>query len=798
MDMTRTKTVLSAAILCCALVACDTAAEKEAKYLTRGMTLLEQGDFDKARVEFKNAGKINPTDPDVRYRLGLADEAQGDLRGAFGNFLLAEQQNARFRPTLLKLTQFFMSGGAYEEADKRLAIVLEDEPGSVDGIALKAALLLRREDYVATEIEARRALQLDPQNIAAISVLCGMYIALDQGEKAEEVVNGGLALSHDNLALLHLKIAMYKKLQNDAKVEATYKHVLALRPGDRTSRLELIQLYQGQNRIDDAEAVLRDGVAVAPLDWDMKKVLVAFLNEYRGLEVAETEVRGYMAKSPDKPDLVFWLVELYIKTNAVDRAVALLQQVIAKDGDGPVGLQARNALAGISLHQGQRPLAERLIGEVLEKSPGNRPALYMRASFSFEDGHYQGAVTDLRAILGESARDVNALRLLAEALLRQNYLDLAIDAGNQLVEADPADIAARVRLAQMYQMSGSPQRALDILASAVKVSPNDPAIWDTEAQIQISTNDNKGAEASIITLQALPGQQLAAAFLSGQLLSQSGQSESAIKQYSIVVLADPKAPLGEHALAALVDVDGRLHKLDDAALLIEGLKDQTPFIATTLGEVYWGLGKQDAAASQFDKAIAMDAPPRPQPYLDRARLYLSQQKPEQAAEVLSRGMAALPRDIDIPNMLAEVDETLGHYPQAVSLYEALLDSHPGLDVVANNMAQLIADYQNNDLQARDRALKVAERFQGATNPLLLDTLSWVYFRQEKLPQALVLAERVLTYPNLPAQVHYHLGAILLSANRKDEARGQLELAVADGGSYAGSDEAKRLLKSIPL
>lgn len=798
MDMTRTKKLLSAAMLCCALVACDSAAEKETKYLKRGIILLEQGEVDKARVEFKNAGKINPTDPDVRYRLGLADEAQGDLRGAFGNFLLAEQQNARFRPALLKLTQFFMSGGQYEEADKRLAIVLEDEPESVDGIALKAALLLRRGDYVATETEARRALQLDPQNVAAISVLCGMYIALNQGERAEEVVADGLTRSKDSLPLLRLKIAMFKKLQNDAKLEATYKEVLALRPEDRTSRLELAELYRGQNRFDEAEGALRDGVAATPLDWDMKKVLVAFLNEYRGLDAADREVRGFMAKSPEKPDLVFWLADLYIKNNAVDRAVALLQQVVTKDGDRAVGLQARNALATISLRQGQRPLAERLMGEVLEKSPGNRPALYMRASLSFEDGHYQNAVTDLRAILGESARDVSALRLLAEALLRQNYLDLAIDAGNQLVEAAPADIAARVRLAQMYQMSGSSQRALDILAAAAKVSPNDPAIWDTEAQIQILTKDFKGAESSIVTLQALPDQQLAAAYLSGQLLSQTGQSEKAIQQYSAIVLVDPKTPLGERALAALVEVDGQQQKLGDAAQFIEGLKAETPFIATTLGEVYWALGRQDAAAAQFDKAIAMEASPRPKPYLDRARLYLSQQKPEQAAEVLTRGMAALPRDVEIPNMLAEVEEAQGHYQQAVSLYQGLLDSHPGLDVVANNMAQLIADYQNNDLQARDRALKAAERFQSATNPLLLDTLSWVYFRQEKLPQALVLAERVMTYQNLPAQVHYHLGAILLSANRKDEARGQLELAVADGKNYAGSDEAKRLLKSIAL
>jgi cellulose synthase operon protein C len=91
MMWTKTRAAASMLALCLALSACDSPEEREAKYIKRGMQLFEQGSYDKARVEFKNAAKISPTDPDVRYRLGLVDEAQGNLRDAFINFVRAEE-----------------------------------------------------------------------------------------------------------------------------------------------------------------------------------------------------------------------------------------------------------------------------------------------------------------------------------------------------------------------------------------------------------------------------------------------------------------------------------------------------------------------------------------------------------------------------------------------------------------------------------------------------------------------------------------------------------------------------------
>ena len=86
MKTSRVLALVTAVALALVLTACGDANDREAKYIKRGIALFDKGDYEKAKLEFKNAAQIKPTDPEVRYRLGLVDEAQGDLRNAFVNF----------------------------------------------------------------------------------------------------------------------------------------------------------------------------------------------------------------------------------------------------------------------------------------------------------------------------------------------------------------------------------------------------------------------------------------------------------------------------------------------------------------------------------------------------------------------------------------------------------------------------------------------------------------------------------------------------------------------------------------
>ena len=786
---------LATALIGFSLCACDSQQEREAKYIKRGNELFEKGDYTKARLEYKNAARISPTDAEVRYRLGMVDEAENNLQNAFKNFIAAEQQNAHFHPALLKLAQYLLAAEQYDESQKRIGVVLADAPNDPEAHALNAALLLRKKNFDETEKEARIALEKDATNVTAFSVLTGLYSAKNEGVKALETVEEGIARNPESLPLMLLRAMLYEQASNMEKVIEAYQPIIKLKPTEVRFRADLASIYLKLGKVDEAEAILRAGVADMPENWEMKKRLVAFLGENRGMDVAEKEIRDAMANNTSD-DLYFWLADLYTEHHAVDRAVALLEQIVAKDQFDHSGLNARASLARLQFVKGNKELADKLIKVVLEKAPDNQEALFIKARMSVDEGYYQEAVSDLRTIIRDNPKAKNAYQLLAEVLLLQGHLNLAIDTLSQLIDIDPGNTPARVRLAQMYGLNDDTKRALDLLNIVTKSNPNYNVGWESTARIAISAKNWLVADAAVKVLAELEGQQLTASFLKGQILDENGKDEEAIRLYTTVIDADPSATLSEHALSALVDAYHKLGKLESAVIYMRGLKTESPFVATLIGECLVKLNKTEEAAPIFDKVIAGKASFQ-EPYIGRAKIYMDEKKIDEALAVLKEAIKVAPGNTNASMMAADIFGATGRHKDAISIYEEVLAHNPNADAAANNLAQLIADYQSDDSAAMEKARQYAERFANSDNPFLLDTIGWVYLRQGNLQRAQTIMERVIKMSDkLSPQVHYHYGALLFKLGRTEEAKTELKQATIEGIVYSGREEAKRLLEEL--
>lgn len=777
------------------LAGCSDPEQRAAKYVKSGMEYLAQGQFEKARVEFKNAGRIKPTDPDIRYRLALVDEAQGNIRAAFLGFREAESQNPRFAPALLKLAQYYLAAEHYDQVQQRLDIVLADAPDNAEGHAIKGALLLRRNDHPNAEKEARLALDKDPGNTTAVAVLTGLYTAMEQPERAVSVLEEGIARHPKDVPLLQLRVALFRKLGDIDKAAAAYEALFAVRPDDPGLRSDLARMLVEANRPDQAEKALRDAVAQDKSNLQMKTRLVSFLQEVRGPKAAEAQIEAFIKAEPNVNAYRFWLSDAKLRSGDVEGATRILRDVATQQRMEPPGLAARAMLARIDFSRGDREAAERLVKEILERAPTNPDALFLRANLSFERGDYQGTVTDVRTILRDNPRNKTVYQLLSEALLRQGRLDLAIETLSQLRDLAPEIPAARVRLAQLLHMNGDSNRALAELASVTQAEPDYPVAWESIARLAIPLKDWKTAENAIARLEAIDGQKNIATFLRGELLAANGKDEEAIKAYVAVIDADPNAPLTEYAVASLANSYRRLGKLEAGTKYLEGLNLQSPASLTVLGESYSRLGKLDRAATAIDAALAQ-TPGVAGPYILRARLYLTDGQRVPAADVLKRGIAAVPGDVQLPLMLADLLGSMGRVPEAIAMYENALQRNPSLDVAANNMAQLIADHQYSDPQALEKARRVAERFVTTSNPLFQDTLAWVYVRQGQVDQALPILARITAEKSIPKQVNYHYGKALMMSGDKAAAKRQLELAVSDAKPYPGIEEARQLLGQL--
>ncbi|HVI52551.1 MAG TPA: tetratricopeptide repeat protein [Candidatus Sulfotelmatobacter sp.] len=789
--------IASVLALSAVLGGCSSSEEREAKYIKRGISAFETGQFAKARIEFKNALAIKPTDSEALYRLGTVDEAEGDLNNAFGNYIHAEEQNAHFAPALLKLAQYYMAANELDQAQRRVDVLLADNAKDPENHALLAALDLRRQQYPETEQEVRVALATDPANVSAYSVLIGLYVARNDEHKAIQAIDEGIAKNPRSVDLQQLKLAVYQKSGNTDKMREALIALIKLRPQDVDYRAGLADIDADAGRLDQAEAIWKEGISASPKDWGVKQHYVDFLAQRKGLDAAEAEVNSYIALFPDNDGLYFWLANLYVRFKAEDRAIALLNKIIDRKRLEPTGLNARTSLAQLSLLHGDRTLAEQLINVVLGKDPSNAQALFLRAQMSFDARHYPSAVSDLRSILRIKPGDQEALNLLAETLVRQQRLDLAMETLGQLSDIDPLNFAARVRLAQLRHITGDNQRADEILAAVIKTSPEYPIAWETKARMAIDTKDWPAARDAITALGKLPEQQETAQYLDGVVLDATGKSDEALQTFEAVAKAHPNSPLGEHAIDTALHLAGRANRLDATLQFVESLGlTNNSNVALWLAEAYAQQGKVSQAAAKLDAAIAANSD-FATIYAERAQLYLHDKQPDQAIEILVKGRERAVDKLALGVMQSEVLTDQGRYGETIGLLTQLLAESPESDLIANNLASLIADHQYGDQASLEKARQAADRFQGTSNPLLLDTVAWVYYRLDNVPQALTLIERIPNADHLPQQIHYHYGAILLKAGRKDQAKRELQDALADPAStYAGVEDARKLLGTL--
>jgi tetratricopeptide (TPR) repeat protein len=778
-----------------AMTACDDSASLERKYIKRGETLLDQGDATRARLEFLNAVRLAPVDAAPYFWLGRSDEAAGNLRDAFLSYRQAVQQDAHYYPALLKLARMYLAGGQLEEVEARVATVLAGEPNNSEAHAIKAAVLLRRKDFDECEKEARVALADDPNSTAPASVLVGLYSAKHDLGQATKALDDVIARHPDDLSLLVLQVQLYRQFDQIDRVSAAYQAILKITPKDAATRSEAANYYVDVGRLDLAEAVLRDGVKAAPDDFQMKRLLVTFLRDHRTLDVTESTIRTFMAADPSNDGYYFMLADAYLKNNSADRAEALLNQLIENKGVETSGLNARTSLAQLNYSRGNQALAEKLLEVVLTSKPTDPQALMTQASIAFNEGRFQTVVANTRSVLRQYPRSPNALRLLSEALLRQGHVDLAADTMSQLVQAQPLDLGPQLRLAELYQLRGDSQQALKIMEGINKLFPDNAAGLEVAARI---ANENKAwtvADAAISRLETIPAENEPAIFLRAQYFAARGELQAAVEKLDGLISSDPSSQPSTEGVTLLLAVETKQGQIDAAARFLESLKSELPTVRTALALCYVALKRPTDAAREFDFAISKGGG-TPERILGRADLYLAEGKFGEAEALLKGGVEATPGDVRVAFQLAVVEAGEGKYREAGAVYEDLLARDPGLDAAANNLAELTANHNYGDAAAMEKARGYADRFQASSDPGLLDTVGWVYYRLGQYSKASVYLERALARPDVPAEVHYHYGALLLQLGQKEKAKAQLEQAAHAGSGFAWGDEAKKMLETI--
>ena len=777
------------------LMSCDNLEEKYEKHLGRGDSYYEKQDYIKARLEYKNAAKILPTDPRAIYSLGLVEEAEGSLQKALAAFWVTEQQNPDFKPVLLKLAELYLTAQQSKEARTRIDKLLKLEPDHVGAHALMGSIFLEEKNFPQAHKEVKFVLQKDPSNMVAYSVLTGIYVAKKRPNKALEILEKAIALHPKEKSFYLLKAMLYSEQNDIAAVARTYRKIFMLYPEQIRFRFDLARIFEKVEQTDNAGKVYEETVRVFPKNQEAKQKLAMFLENEKGMDAAERKIHTFIEAEPNQKLFYLWLAGLYVRNEQDERAIATLKNIIKDAPDDWIGLNAATTLAEIGLSKGDIELTEKLIGTVLNKDVNNREALLLQANLAFFQKDYQKAAVDLRVILRDEPGAIKASRTLAEIFSIQKRNDLAIDTLLLAVQKHPGDKGIQVRLAQFYALTNNRDKAMELLSTVTNTAPEYPIGWETLARLAIENGQWAQAHNAASKLNKLEGQRNTATFLKGQISEKTGQIQEAIALYKDVIKADPSSPLTVHALSALLKTSQTPEQLKAFRDFLITIEPQNFTLLTVLGATESALGDSEAAKTAFKTAINQN-PRNQEPYIALAKILVQQGTPEGAIDILKKAQTDIPSETEASIMHAGLLIKNERIDEAIALFEAILKRNERLDNAANNLAQTIADFKYDDETALERARLVAERFINSENPYYLDTLGWVYFQQGHIPQAQSILSKAISLLKAPnPQIDYHYGAMLFKTGQKEDARTYLNRAVS-GPQYPGFDKAQTLLKEV--
>ncbi|MBE8232298.1 MAG: tetratricopeptide repeat protein, partial [Endozoicomonadaceae bacterium] len=168
---------LSIFVVCILLIqGCGDSADKAQDYLRNGKTYFQKGEYDKARLEFKNALQIDSKLAEPYYYLALIAEKNQNWQGMFAKLSKTIKLVPDHSEALIKLGRLYLLSGGLDEALEQAEKVLKVSSNNIDAITLQGAVFFKQEQLIKAMEMADKALDLNLANVDAVSLKAALLM----------------------------------------------------------------------------------------------------------------------------------------------------------------------------------------------------------------------------------------------------------------------------------------------------------------------------------------------------------------------------------------------------------------------------------------------------------------------------------------------------------------------------------------------------------------------------------------------------------------------------------------------
>jgi tetratricopeptide (TPR) repeat protein len=792
-----------AAVLALVFIAgCGGAQGRYESHMAKGQSFYSDGNFEKARIEFRNALQILPNDAQGRFMYGRSMERLGKVREAAGMYQGAIDIDTNHAAARAALGRVYVFAGAPEKALELVEPAIALKPEDAELLTVRAAARAQLQQPEAALADAQEAVALDAGNENAVALLASIYRQRNEAAKAIELLKGTLEKKPEATELRQVLALLYLSTGEKTDAESEMRKYVESRPTDTKPRYQLAIFLTGEKRLDDAEKVLQQAIAAAAKKDDgaeeatdeARLVYADFLAAQREPAKGVAALEKFMAESPDNYDLALGLGALRQRMNDNDAAIAVYQKIIADARKKPQGLVACNRIAAIHVAAGRIEPAKELVAQVLAENPRDNDALLLRGNLALQANDPATAIGDLRAVLRDQPDAVAVLRTLARAHAANGEGALAEESLQRAVQLAPQDAGARIELAQFLAQNGKSEQALPLIEQTVRDNPTNAQAREVLVRLYIERRDFAAAKVAADDLETLAPDRAVGYYLAGLVAQAEKRNDDARAGFEKALELQPDAA---DALAALMRLHLSMNRAAEAHALVGRslARDEKNFVARNLlGELHLAARELERARAEFGKVVAT-APRWTLGYRNLALTQIAGNDERAAIATLEKGIANAGQDFSLVADLAALYERGKQFDRAIGAYEALVDKRQGLTAAENNLAMLLVTYRT-DQKSLDRARELTQQFASSPNAALLDTHGWVLYRRGQFAEALSVLERARKIAPDAQVVRFHLGMAQYKSGQSAQARENLQAALSSPRQFSGAEEARAALAAM--
>ena len=539
--------------------------------------------------------------------------------------------------------------------------------------------------------------------------------------------------------------------------------------------------------------------------------------------------------------------QMHSQDNMRKRALDEFEKALEID---PKNLEALEQAADLQIAGGNYEKAVEYFERFRKMVPSSIGACYKEAASALIPlGRYDEAIRVLQA--GTEIRDdiPDYMRLLGDLLAHQGRLEEAVDAYEKGLDGDPTrqDTRIPLGLAETYLRLGRGQEAIPLLEQLNTDHPGDSETRYDLARSYLDVNrldDARGileklekesdlttspsrVEVGIALANALAGlgELDQAADKLDSLLQQVGQDQQdvrvlllknlallrerqsrtaesrraeAIDLLEQVVKAEPQ-DLGSQL--QLVDMYSRASRDKQALALSKRLVDahpDDPYVLISRAQALASSGEVEAGAELLQDR-AQDSGNVELLYLAASQIYLTYEHFSGAQKAAEKGLEAVPSSEELRFQLGAVYERQANYGAAESEFKQVLDARPDYAEALNYLGYMLAERGVRLSEALGYVQRAVEL--EPHNGAFLDSLGWVYFKQDNLEKAEVHLREAVRLESTDSTILEHLGDLYVRKGDIDAARrfykDSLRFADKDVDSQRVKQKLDKLVRSAP-